>query len=85
MTKDISIKIKFFAYARELVGRKDITVEMNSGSTVKDLMEHVLTKYPSLKEISNHIIIAVNKNTCTSDRRLKDGDQVAILPPVSGG
>ncbi len=81
----ISIRLKFFAYARELVGRKEITFEIESDATVKNLMEQILMEYPSLREIHDHIIIAVNKNTCKSDRRLKDGDEVAILPPVSGG
>ncbi len=85
MSPTVNIKLKFFAYAREMVGEKEMDMELEAGTTVGELFRLLTHKYPGLREMQDHVIIAVNRSTCPLTRELRDGDLVAVLPPVSGG
>ena len=85
MSSKITVDIKLFAYARELVGEKNISIDVEEGITIEGLMDRIIDEHPSLENIRDNLIIAVNKTTVQQDKVLKDGDEVALLPPVAGG
>ncbi|MFO7990908.1 MAG: molybdopterin converting factor subunit 1 [Thermoplasmata archaeon] len=79
------ILLKFFASARESVGQKTMRLEVDEGTNAKDVFEELSRRYPTLESIKKQVIIAVNKNTGEVEKELEDGDEIAFLPPVSGG
>ncbi len=85
MSSNVNIKVKFFASARDVVGSKQIEMDIKKGSTNTDVLETLIDKYPGLKDLKDQLILAVNKQTGKNDKVLEEGDEIAVLPPVSGG
>jgi molybdopterin synthase sulfur carrier subunit len=79
------IKVKLFAILREVVGESEITITVPTGITVNHLNNEILKKYPQLKSFSNKFVISVNCKVTTGDTVITSKDEVALLPPVSGG
>ncbi|NIV15477.1 MAG: molybdopterin converting factor subunit 1 [Aliifodinibius sp.] len=80
----MKITIKFFASSRELVGRNQLEMKLPSDATVKTLIDTLKQNHVKLAKL-NSFMIAVNMEYVKSDVPLNDGDEVAIIPPVSGG
>lgn len=79
------IHLKLFATFREVVGEKDIVMEVEADSTVEDVVTELLGIYPKLKGHRDSMIYSVNKEYADPGDTLSDGDEVGILPPVTGG
>ena len=80
----MKITVKFFASLREAVGADKIGLELADGTSVGDMLARLIEKYPDVKGHQN-IIIAVNRKYQNLETILQDGDEVAIMPPISGG
>ena len=78
------IYLRFFALYKEKSGTANTTIDMPSGSSVDDLINKMHEIYPSLPR-NTTTLIAVNYQYVESDTILHDGDEIAIIPPVSGG
>jgi molybdopterin converting factor subunit 1 len=76
--------IKAFGVSREIVGSKRLAVDLPEGCTIEDLKSNLFVTYPALADLRS-IYIAVNNEYAESDYVLKSGDEVALIPPVSGG
>ncbi len=94
----MNVKVKVFAALRELLGTREVDVNVLEGATLSDVLEKLVEKYGSpLKnylfsddgELKPHFTIYVNSvgiNELSGLKTpLKEGDVIAILPPVSGG
>ena len=79
------IKVKLFAILRERVGESEITITVPSGITVNHLNSEILKKYPQLKSFNNKFVTSVNCKVTIGDTVITSKDEVALLPPVSGG
>jgi molybdopterin converting factor subunit 1 len=79
------IKVRLFANLRELVGEREITITVPSGVTVSYLNNEILKKYPQLESFSNKFVTSVNCKVTTGDTIINSSDEIALLPPVSGG
>jgi molybdopterin converting factor subunit 1 len=79
------IKVRLFANLRELVGEREITITVPGGITVSNLNNEILKKYPQLKSFSNKFVTSVNCKITTGDTIITSSDEIALLPPVSGG
>ena len=79
------VQVKLFAAAREIVGQGEFSLELKEGSTVGDLMEHFFARYPRLKGMAGSLLLAVNREFSESTVKLQEGDEVGVIPPVSGG
>lgn len=79
------IHLKLFATYREIVGRKDLPMEVENGSTIGDLVGTLLSEYPKLEKHKEAMIYSVNREYASLDAKLSDDDEVGILPPISGG
>ncbi len=85
MSEKPKVLVKFFASARDTVGEKDLKMEIKKNSKVEDVMENLFEEYPDLQEMEDHLLISVNKDRTGKDEILKDGDEIAVMPPVTGG
>lgn len=81
----MQVTVKFFATYREVVGSKESTVRLADRATVGDLLEAVFARHPRLKGFEGAMLVAVNHEFANPSARLRDGDEVALMPPVSGG
>lgn len=80
------ITVKLFAMLREKAGSAELTIDEHP-ATVEDLLGLVGRRAPALSEVLScgRILIAVNQEFVRADAPLKDGDEVALMPPFSGG
>ena len=79
------IKVKLFAILSERVGESEITITVPTGITVNYLNSEILKKYPQLKSFNNKFVTSVNWKVTTGDTIISSKDEIALLPPVSGG
>ncbi len=79
------VQVRLFAAARAVVGQGEVSVELEDGSTVGDFMERFLVRYPELAEMAGSLLLAVNREFADQSVGLKDGDEVGVMPAVSGG
>ncbi len=80
----MTLEILTFGIARDIIGSSVLTVEMLEGATVDDLKRQILTLYPGFIALSS-LMIAVNTEYGNETTVLKEGDEIALIPPVSGG
>ncbi len=81
----MKIKVLFFGLTRDLTGFGEERTELEEGGRLEDLWRHYESRFPRLSEMSQALVIAVNQEIAAPTRALRDGDEVAFLPPVSGG
>jgi MoaD family protein len=74
-----------FASFRESVGARSVEVELGTAPTVGDLLAELGRRYPALGPTVERALVAVNLEYVGSDFRLSPADEVALIPPVSGG
>lgn len=79
------VTIRLFARFREVAGRSEFGQELPDGATVATAWEALTREHPSLAEHSRSLSSAVNAEYARFSTPLHDGDEVAFLPPVSGG
>jgi sulfur-carrier protein len=76
-------KVRAFGITKEIVGGKETTVDV-TGQTVADLRSQLMKNYPDLISLRS-LMIAVNNVYADDTTVLSDGDEIALIPPVSGG
>ncbi len=81
----MKIKLKFFGQLRELAKLQETEIEVRVDATVNDLKGIVAERFPSLRAHLKVVSVAVNNEYAAKETILKDGDEVALLPPISGG
>lgn len=84
-TPHIKVLVKLFAAYQEVVGSSELTLEFPSGSTAKQVGEYFWTQYPALDSLKSVTHFGINLNFVPADTRLQAGDEVVLIPPVSGG
>jgi len=82
---EMRIKVLFFGIAHDLSGLQQDEAEVPEGASLDGLWDRYAARFPRLKDLSNVLMLAVNQEVASRARVLKDGDEVAFLPPVSGG
>ncbi len=81
----ISVNVKLFAMVRDIVGAGDFLMSLQERSSASALVSALGMKYPELEKWRHHLRIAVNGEYVDEHHVLKDADEVALIPPVSGG
>ncbi|MEI8279225.1 MAG: molybdopterin converting factor subunit 1 [Bacteroidota bacterium] len=80
----MTLRILAFGIAKEILGSTSTLVELHAGATVKELRILLEKQYPRLQKLAS-FMIAVNNEYASSDHVLQPGNEIAIIPPVSGG
>jgi molybdopterin synthase catalytic subunit len=81
----MKITVKFFAYLRDIVGKKDLEYNLPEEMNVSELVKRLQTEYSGLTRHIPRTIISVNREFAEGSTKVQDGDEVAFFPPVSGG
>jgi len=84
----INVKILFFAKSRELVGKNADVVYLTKNTSFFQIVEEISCIYPQLTSLKNSFILSVNQEYITADEKclyLLEDDEIAIIPPISGG
>lgn len=79
----IRVTVRCFAAVREALGQDQLPLELPAGSTVAALRERLVARSPALSRLP--VAYAVNRGYAGPERVLADGDEVALIPPISGG
>jgi molybdopterin synthase catalytic subunit len=79
------VQVLFFGQLRDLTGRSSESLPLGDPATVHDVLTHYSQKYPPIDKLASSLALSVNQVYAAHDAALHDGDEVALLPPVSGG
>ena len=81
----MQIRVLFFGVLKDLVGRSSDTIELPEGARVRELLSHYAGQGTRLQAMLPSLALSVNQEYAGADCLLRAGDEVALLPPVSGG
>jgi len=81
----MKVRLKLFASFRQIFNASEIDYELPDGSTARDLLDDLFARYPELQRFKGHVIVTINRQASPLTANIRPGDEVAILPPVSGG
>ena len=79
------VSVRLFAGLHDLVGRREVEIDLADGSTMADLRDELGGRYPAITPLMSTLVCAVNEEYVPNDHRLSPDDKVALIPPVSGG
>lgn len=84
--KKVTVKVLLFAKAKELCGKREGSITVNSIIGYNDLLEQIVKEF-SLQVVKNNIILAINEEYPPPDKTLtlEAEDIIAVIPPLSGG
>jgi molybdopterin converting factor subunit 1 len=81
--RDICVHVRLFASYREAAGTNRLDAPLPAGARVRDLLDVLAARLPAVKRAPG--LVALNHTYVSLDTLLTDGDEVALIPPVSGG
>ena len=81
----MTVRVRFFAMLREHAGQAELPWETASEATVDDLWGALCAAFPTFAPVKDRVAFAVNREYVDRFHRLYDNDEVAFIPPVSGG
>jgi molybdopterin synthase catalytic subunit len=81
----MTIRVLFFGAARDVVDQNPVSFSFDGRATVSQAFQQLVERYPGLERFGRSLLFAVNQEYATLDTKLKDDDELAIFPPVSGG
>jgi len=81
----MKVRVLFFAGLREALSSKDREVELASDATLGDLIRQLEQELPGVAQYASRLVVALNAKRCALETPLSEGDEVALLPPMSGG
>jgi MoaE-MoaD fusion protein len=84
-TDPVRVRLLFFGILKDAVGHSGDWMDLPAGATVSDALERCASQSPAMKAALPTLAIAVNQQYSTPGTLLHEGDEVALLPPVSGG
>ena len=79
------VTVRLFARLRDIAGSGELTREVGPGATTGSIWRQLVTEYPELAGYNRSISAAVNADYASLDETVGEGDEIAFLPPVSGG
>jgi molybdopterin converting factor subunit 1 len=82
---NLRVTVLFFGRVRELTGMTQEAVEMPAGATLADLFEKYAKRFPQMAGFRSSLVASQNQEFAAWDTRLSSNDDIAFLPPVSGG
>ena len=81
----MQVRVLFFGMLKDLAGQASDSLSLPDDAILSDVLKHLAERIPRWKEFATSIAMAVNQQYAGPDTKLKQGDEIALLPPVSGG
>ena len=81
------VTVKLFANLKDLAGVESETIDCDEGINIEQLTPLIVDKMPGLKDVleTRRVFISINQEMAQKNDIVKDGDEIALLPPFSGG
>lgn len=81
----MKVRVLYFAAARDMASVGSEDVSLSERASVGDLAREMIRLHPALKNLVGSLRFSVNREVSGNSERLRDGDEVGVLPPVAGG
>jgi molybdopterin synthase catalytic subunit len=85
MTNAVNIRVLFFGAARDAVEANELDLAVDAPATVSSAFQSLKTRFSTLERFGRSLLFAVNQEYATAETELKENDELAVFPPVSGG
>ena len=79
------VRVLLFGQLKDIVGQREESLELESGARLSAVMAHYADRYPKFQGLAKSIACSINQEYAATTASLKEGDEVGLLPPVSGG
>ena len=79
------MKVLFFGMLKDVAGRAEDQLDLEDGTTLGGVFDHYSSQFPRIREMAGSILLARNQEFAGAATQLAEGDEIAFLPPVSGG
>jgi len=83
--RSMTVRLLFFAVLRDIAGTDERELSVTEGTTASEVWEMLRRSYAKLAEYSQPPMIAINESYALPDSVLREGDELAFIPPVAGG
>ena len=80
-----TVNVRLYARLKDVIGARDVTLCLPDGATIAELRDSLGEQYPAVQGILPTVVYAVDEEYVPVSHSLRDGDHVAVIPPVSGG
>jgi MoaE-MoaD fusion protein len=81
----VRVRVLFFGQLKDIVGRREDTLDLTDSASLGDVFARYSERFPRLAELRGSIVLARNQQFADASAAVADGDEIAFLPPVSGG
>lgn len=81
----VKVRLLFFAVLRDITGQSETELELAGGTRPRDIWEQLRSQYAKLADYAQVPLTAINESYASPDVELRDGDELAFIPPVAGG
>lgn len=81
----MKVQVRLYAGLHDMVGERDITLELADNATIEQLRDQLSQEYPVVTPFLSTLVCAVDEEFVPADHPLSDGDAISLIPPVSGG
>lgn len=81
----MKVRLLYFAVLRDITGTTESNLDLPEGSSAADVWQTLRTQYAKLADYTQPPMIAINETYAAPDSLLRDGDELAFIPPVAGG
>jgi molybdopterin synthase catalytic subunit/molybdopterin converting factor small subunit len=81
----MQVRVLLFGVLKDVTGRASEQVTLPDGATLQDLVARYQSQFPRLRELGPSLALSINQEYAAAGSRLRENDEVALLPPVSGG
>jgi molybdopterin converting factor subunit 1 len=85
VSQSIRVKVLFFGRLKEIAGLTQDCIDLALGADIESLFAHYASQYPELQQYRSSLVASCNQEFAPWNTALRPGDEVAFLPPVSGG
>ncbi len=85
VSQTIRVKVLFFGRLKDLIGHAEDSIDFADAATIEQLFVLYAARHPELAKYRSSVVASRNQEFATWDTPLRSGDEVAFLPPVSGG
>ena len=81
----MKVRLLLFAVLREIVGREEVELEVQTATTAGEVLNILIADNPQIAAMADVIQVAINQEFADRSTELEPGDEIALLPPLSGG